>query len=796
MNFWQKFSKLFNLFIIFLSLILVFCALGNIQPALAHSPHDDITALELSPNYQQDQTLFVLSRGNLLRSEDGGVNWQRIEKGLDKRASLYRSAASLAMSTNSPEILYLSSVGDGIYKSEDEGLSWHQQNNNLENLEISLLAIAPKSPDLVFAAGFRQGLYRTLNGGQTWETVIDDNHITAINFLPDTQGNYQILIGDHRGQLYISDDWGITWEELASISDSGRVRSIAVSPNFAEDKTFFIGTRVKGIYKTTDGGLSLTDANNGISDKSITSIEISPNYRTDSTIFVSTFREGVFESDDGGETWQQYRDGLTRNYQAEEHRRPHFSALRVSPNFQHDKTIFLAGFSGLFRSTDGGYKWQEMDTLPAGLVTGFALSPNYQQDSTLVVGTYIGGSFLSEDGGKTWKELQKAETLKTGISSRLYDLEFSPTYPEDETLFATTWQHFLVSKNLGKSWQPKPLVKTQFLGVTKSLSTKPAMAISANFKQDKTIFLATEQGHIFKSTDGGLSLRKIAELNLDIFSLVISPNFSVDQTLYAGLYYGGIYQSIDGGKTWQALLQGLPDLSSEPTQLAISPNYQTDKTLFAATSIGLFKTIDSGKNWNKIISPNFKPDSYIEAVAVSPNYARDGTVIITVRGQGLFKTVDGGKNFAPIGQDLINNNIIFSHLREFPSASVPIKFSSSYDIDQTIYGFSGLSLFKSEDGGHNWIEVTLPDNIPTPTDIAYELQEPQTRNRRIDFLIKVITSPQGRLIAASCAGILGYFLSSYFNLEKKLSLRKWQIQAGTAFAIFIIVFSLSWLIIL
>ena len=55
-----------------LSLGLVFAALV-IRTAVvqAHTPHDDITDLAISPDYAQDQTAFVISRSKLMRSSAG-----------------------------------------------------------------------------------------------------------------------------------------------------------------------------------------------------------------------------------------------------------------------------------------------------------------------------------------------------------------------------------------------------------------------------------------------------------------------------------------------------------------------------------------------------------------------------------------------------------------------------------------------------------------------------------------------------------------------------------------------------
>ncbi len=52
----------------------------NSGVAIAHTPHDDVTQLELSPNYDRDHTVFILVRGNLLKSQDSGESWRQLQK--------------------------------------------------------------------------------------------------------------------------------------------------------------------------------------------------------------------------------------------------------------------------------------------------------------------------------------------------------------------------------------------------------------------------------------------------------------------------------------------------------------------------------------------------------------------------------------------------------------------------------------------------------------------------------------------------------------------------------------------
>ena len=162
-----------------------------------------VIEVELSPNYDQDQTAYYLVDGylpvwgNLFKSKDGGDSWKRIEKGLDNQHKLF----SLAVSSQSREILFLSSLGDGIYKSQDEGASWSKVNQGLETLSIDLVAISPHSSDVVFAAGTDHKLYKTENGGTSWTRIMaGESKITAIAFAPEQ--NDQIIVGDNQGNIY------------------------------------------------------------------------------------------------------------------------------------------------------------------------------------------------------------------------------------------------------------------------------------------------------------------------------------------------------------------------------------------------------------------------------------------------------------------------------------------------------------------------------------------------------------------------------------------------------------------
>ncbi|MEA5534297.1 WD40/YVTN/BNR-like repeat-containing protein [Crocosphaera sp. XPORK-15E] len=679
-----------------------------------------------------------------------------------------------------PDILFLSSYGDGMYKSQDGGTSWEKVNQGLETLKIESVAISPNDPDLVLAEGTEGGLYKTDDGGKSWTSVIDSKtQITAMAFLPNNDS--QIILGDSKGNLHLSSDKGKNWQLMGKIQDNSPINAVAISPNFSTDKMILIGTD-KGIFKSVDLGKSSVNISQENLDKNIRDIVIKSGENNNPKIFVSTKDTGVFQSEDEGKTWTKISQGLTKDHQADDFKVPHFYKLGISPFFSQDGVMFVGGFNGLFKSQNRGENWQKLETLSAGTVVSLGISPNYKNDGTLGVVTYVGNAYLSEDGGKTWKTINKGLepprfTGKFDFQGqdprRFFDMAFSPNYESDGNIFATVlWDNFLRSTNRGDNWQivGLPGAKGQAL---RGFTIVP----SPNFAKDSTVYVATMYGLIMRSTDGGqnfsimsaIESRKINES----LAIVISPNFAADQTLYAS-GTKGIYKTTDGGKTWQTTTENTPLEDRPYVKLAISPNYQNDRTVIAGTGQGVYITKDAGKTWVKLTKTDYGDDGYVEGLAISPNYQNDQTFILSIRGKGLFKTVDGGQTFGKIG----DNMITLARMNDVPAAGKAIQFSPSYAEDNTLFGFGGTrtGVYKSTDGGNTWETIAIPIN----TNDNYDL---------ITWGSLIFEVYRGRILriaAAVVVALLSYVALGYLGLEKKLPLSKLQIKSIGTFVTFIV----------
>ena len=760
-----------------LLLSIVACLSLNFYYTLAHIPHDDVYQVALSANYSQDQTLYMLVRGNLFKSTNDGDSWQRLVKGIDHHGNL----VNFTLASQNNQILYLSSLTDGIYKSEDEGKSWFKVNQGLENLLLDTLATSTDGNN-VLAAGYEQGLYYSDNGGEQWQTIMEDKKITALAIHPQ-QPNY-LFVGDLQGKLYLSKDAGTTWQPEQNIGENSAITAISFSPHFKKDSTIYLGTAGEGVWQSQDEGKNFVALNSPNSPVKIQDIVSLANQNT-TNLYVSDWNKGVFFSNDDGKTWAQYSQGLTQDAQAEQKnfQRPHFSKLAISPNFEQDQTLFVTGFDGLFKSTNKGQHWQEVDAFRRSII-GLVVSPDYANDSTVAILNYVGEAYISRDRGETWQPMYQGLELPSFTRNftppnteprRFFQMAISPNYGNDKTIFATVlWTKFLTYTDKSNFWRISSLPQE-----ARSL----AIAVSPNFSQDKTIYLASQKGVIFKSTNGGKSFTVAGKIKRqkgnESPSLVISPNFAEDNTLYV-TGGKGIYKSADKGKTWQLTSSNTPLQNRFNLKLAISPNYQFDRTVMASTNQGLFITKNGGDSWQQLTNPAFEQDAMLTGVAISPNYAQDKTFLISIRGKGLFKAIDEGATFQAVGDNSFNLSV----LNNFESSSLPIYFSPNYENDNTIYGIgsAGSEIYKSSDGGKTWSTIA----IPQAEIFKQYLNEQYDFDTSIRLFFYVYQSRILKTIVALVATVISYVLLGRSNFSKKLPLSKIQFQILGSLSVFIL----------
>jgi len=357
-----------------------------------------VSKIFFSPGYEADRTVYFIASRTVHRSVDGGDTWSPFSAGLPEL-----EIWDLAFAGDS---LFAATYGAGIYRYDPGSEQWIWKSHGIIPRIVSL-AISPAfaTDRTVYAGTWGAGVFVSTDGGMSWNgPALAGKWIEGLALSPDypTDGTVFAATSDY---VYRSADRGETWERLQAGMTNRIVSAIAVSPRFTSDRTVFIGTRGgfgNGVLVSTDGDETWREINSGflatIEHVSVRSLAVSPDYGNDRTVFAGLYyNEGLARSTDGGSDW-------TRVFEA-----GNFVAVAVSPEYASDGTVLAASRGkGIYRSTDRGETWENVLYKDEGVfISDISFSPDYARDRT-VYAAGEGGLWRSTDGGESWKEVPSA----------------------------------------------------------------------------------------------------------------------------------------------------------------------------------------------------------------------------------------------------------------------------------------------------------------------------------------------------------------------------------------------------
>lgn len=158
---------------------------------------DVITDIKVNPH--DTRTVFVSTyEGAIYSTNDKGQNWQKLE--IQNNFPEMKNMRALVMDKKNPNILYCGSES-GLLKSIDGGRNWQKVNIVIppDSLPVSAIALDPlTSSSLYYSAG--NVIYRTQDDGQTWSVhpLASGRTVKVISIDPQ---NPQILYaGMHKAE--------------------------------------------------------------------------------------------------------------------------------------------------------------------------------------------------------------------------------------------------------------------------------------------------------------------------------------------------------------------------------------------------------------------------------------------------------------------------------------------------------------------------------------------------------------------------------------------------------------------
>jgi len=233
------------------------------QVGLIDTAISSIVDLAVSPNYDQDSSLFMLSWGSqfsLWRSLDGGASWQRVF------SSSLAGVDSLDLVQLAPgyggghQVVFVAGSGGGapaIWKSADNGQSFIGR-----SVPLPVDQWLVTSDTSLFLSGFDGGnglVFSTTNSGLIYSSSVVGSHpLTSLALSPNYGQDGVVLAGNANGWVYWSNDRGASFESLPPGAVlpplSGNI-SVAFDPQFSGNSTIYATSDAPdaGIYRFVIG---------------------------------------------------------------------------------------------------------------------------------------------------------------------------------------------------------------------------------------------------------------------------------------------------------------------------------------------------------------------------------------------------------------------------------------------------------------------------------------------------------------------------------------------------------------
>jgi photosystem II stability/assembly factor-like uncharacterized protein len=329
---------------------------------------------------------------------------------------------------SNPDIIYAGAASGGVWKTTSAGISWEPIFDKEATLAIGSIAIQQDNPSVVWVGtgegnprnslngGY--GIYKSLDAGKTWKLMglEKTRHIHRIVIDPKNPNTIYVgAIGSPWGEhpergVYKTTDGGATWKRILFVDEKTGCADLIMDPSnpnklFAsmwqhrrEPWTFNSGGPGSGLYMTIDGGENWTKVTKkeGLPDGELGRIglAIAPSKPEVVYAWVESKKNALYRSTDGGLKWQMMNDKME-----EIGDRP-FYYCEIHVDSKNENRLYTI-FSEVNISEDGGKSFKTL--LPySGVHPDHHAWWIHPEDPSLIIEGNDGGLNISRDMGKTW----------------------------------------------------------------------------------------------------------------------------------------------------------------------------------------------------------------------------------------------------------------------------------------------------------------------------------------------------------------------------------------------------------
>ncbi|HTA69940.1 MAG TPA: hypothetical protein VK776_16745 [Bryobacteraceae bacterium] len=655
-----------------------------------------------------------------------------------------------------PNIFYFGSVGGGIWKTTNAGLTWSPIFDDQHVASIGSIEVAPSDHNVIYAgtgeADIRSdlsqgdGVYKSTDAGKTWHNVgLRDSHQIGRILIHPTNPEivYVAALGHAYGPnpergVYRSNDGARTWQKVLDKGPDIGAVDLAFEP---ENPLVIYATMWQarrppwsvygplegpgsGLYKSTDGGDHWSQlTGHGLPEgpwrRSGVGVARSAHGQRVYALIDAASGSGLFRSDDAAKTWT--RVGTDPRIDS---RAWYFSGITIDP--KNPDVVYLPNVA-VYRSTDAGKNFIVLKGAPGGDDYHYLwIDPT--EPARMILASDQGIN-ISTDTGTSWSSWYNQPT------AQLYHVITDSQFP---------YNVYGSQQDSGTAVVPSRTNHGLIAEYDRfSVGGAEAGYIAPDPKDPNIFYVSDTYGTLNrfdKRTGQGQNITPwpAPAFGIDISQrkyrfpwtapLVFSP---VDNALYYGSQY--VLKTTDGGLNWQeispdltgagkfigSILSGSPASPSAPSGAAtiqdakargygvvysIAPSPITAGLIWAGSDTGeIHLTRDGGKTWTYVTPTGLTDWSKITAIeashfAAGVAYAAVDRHRLDDNKPYLFRTRDYGKTWTPITTG-IDAPSFLNAIREDPVRK------------GLLYACTETGVFVSFDDGDRWQSLQL--NLPT-----------------------------------------------------------------------------------
>jgi len=537
---------------------------------------------------------------------------------------------------NTPEIIYLASASGGVWKTTNGGASWKPVFDEQNIMNIGSIAITQSNPSVVWAGtgegnprnsvSIGAGIFKSLDGGKTWKCM----------GLEKTKNIHRIIIDPNNPDIVYAGAIGNPYDDHAE----------------------------RGLYKSINGGESWklllhTNDTSGVGDMVMDPanpnkllVAMWQHRRTPWGFKSGGEGSGLYITYDAGKTFKKLgkEDGLPDSAYG----RIGLTISKSDPNRIY--ALVEAKKNGLYRSDDGGIKWELVNSDPAVVTNRAFYFQDIRVDPVNENRLYNINQMISvsEDGGKNFRNL----IPYSGVHPDHHAFWINPVNPD--FILDGNDGGIAVTHDRGRTWQfdeKLPVGQFYHINVDNNLPYNVMGGLQDN---------GSWQGPAYAWVNSGLRNAYWNEVNGgDGFDVLPDPDNS--DWVYSMSQGGELSRyNIKTGETWEVKPPD-PKLTQHQRfnwNAAIAQDPFDKSTIYYGSQF-LNKTTNKGASW-EIISPDLTTndsvktdqskngglsiditgaENYCTILAIEPSSLQKGVIWVGTDDGNLQLTKDGGKSW-------------------------------------------------------------------------------------------------------------------------------------------------------